>query len=168
MRAQTYVNFFLQSLVHVNIQYMQKRVPFRERLTLPERVAECNRVMQSRNGYIPTILERGRDDSPPIDKEKYLIPEDLLIGQLAIVVRKRLRLQASEALFLLCNNTLLPATTVLKDLYRTKYNPDDGFLYVQYSLENAFGHPCAESVSDEARRLTIGKGSSERARLRAL
>jgi GABA(A) receptor-associated protein len=114
-------------------------LPFRARLTPEQRRAECERVSARRSGYVPTIVERGDRTAPRIDKEKFLIPVDLTGSQLHFVVRRRLRMEKSEALFLLCEGALVGPHTTVGELYARHRSAEDGFLYVTYTLEHAFG-----------------------------
>lgn len=114
-------------------------IPFRERYTLDERCREYKRVMHKRTGYIPTILESGSLEVPPIDKEKYMIPQDLNGAQLIYIIRRRMHMKPSQALFLLCNKKMITATDTIRNIYSRHKNSDDGFLYITYTLENAFG-----------------------------
>lgn len=116
-------------------------LPFRRRLTPEQRRAECERVTARRPGYVPTIVERGDAAAPHIDKEKFLLPADLSGDQLTFVVRRRLRMDPSHALFLLCGGKLVASATTAAELHRLHRDPEDGFLYVRYTLENAFGAP---------------------------
>ena len=114
-------------------------MPFRSRLTPEQRRAECDRVTTRRPGFVPTIVERGDRNAPRIDKEKFLIPLELTGNQLQFVVRRRLCMDKSEALFLMCDNSLVGPNTTAQELYAKHRNPEDGFLYVTYTLEHAFG-----------------------------
>lgn len=114
-------------------------IPFRERFSLAERIHEFSRAMHKREGYIPTVIERGSPDAPLLGKVKYMIPEHLNVAQLTYIVRKRLRMKPSEALFLLCNKTMLNGSDTLRSIYTRHRNTDDGFLYIHYTLENVFG-----------------------------
>ena len=115
-----------------------RRVPFRERFSAEQRAAECVRASR-REGYVPTIIEPHGASAPPLDKEKYLLPADLTCAQLIYVVRKRLRMLPSEALFLFCHSTMIHGAMPIRDLHFRFACQEDGFLYVCYSLENAFG-----------------------------
>jgi GABA(A) receptor-associated protein len=114
------------------------RVPFRERFTAEQRAAECARASK-REGYIPTIVEPHGTSAPLLEKEKYLLPADLTSAQLIYVVRKRLRMRQSEALFLFCSGTMIHGATSVRDLHFRFACQEDGFLYVRYSIESAFG-----------------------------
>lgn len=113
-------------------------LPFRKRLSFDQRLREFSRVCEKLNSHIPVIMEHGSRDTPYIDKEKYLVPRDLTVMQLSFVVRKRLELKGSDALFLLVDKTLCPMTRLVGDMYDGHRDPD-GFLYVTYTTENAFG-----------------------------
>ena len=54
------------------------------------------------------------------------------------VIRRRLHLPPDLGLFLFCNNTLPPTTLLVREL-DSLYRSDDGFLYIVYSGEAAFG-----------------------------
>jgi GABA(A) receptor-associated protein len=111
-------------------------LPFRRRLTLDQRRHEFARVQHYER--VPLILERGSRETPAIDKEKFLVPRDLTVGQLTFVVRKRLKLDATRTIFLLVSNQLLTSTTTIASVY-DRHRNEDGFLYVTYTFENAFG-----------------------------
>ena len=50
----------------------------------------------------------------------------------------RLQMTKEQALFL-CDRRLIAPATTARELYDKHKNPDDGLLYVTYSLENVFG-----------------------------
>ena len=113
-------------------------LPFRTRLSADQRRLEYQRIGRHRESRVPAILERGSNLTPPIDKEKFLLPFDLTMAQFAFVVRRRLNMDSSKALFLLVNGCIPPAQMTVHDVYNKNVS-DDGFLYVVYTLENTFG-----------------------------
>ena len=79
-----------------------------------------------------------KSDIPDIDKNKYLVPSDLTVGQFVYVIRKRMKLPAEKTIFVFVNRQLPSTAALLSTVY--KDNADaDGFLYVTYSGENTFG-----------------------------
>jgi GABA(A) receptor-associated protein len=133
---------------------------FRERLTFEERRRECLRALERRPDHVPTILVRAGKATPLLDKEKFLIPLEVTASQLLFVVRRRLRMKPSEALFLFCNQRMLTGSTPVRLAY-ADYRDPDGFLYVTYSVENTFGccvhwllpvRPMHESDTSSGRR----------------
>lgn len=113
-------------------------IPFRKRLTLDQRRAQFARVADRRPQHVPVILEPGTHDTRPCDKEKFLVPHDLSVAQFAYVVRKRLKMDSAEALFLLVDRRIPATTATFASLYAA-CSSEDGFLYVTYTFENAFG-----------------------------
>ena len=59
-------------------------------------------------------------------------------SQFLYIVRKRINLNQSEALFLFVNNKLVPSNKSIFDVY-DKEQDKDGFLYIIYNNENTFG-----------------------------
>jgi GABA(A) receptor-associated protein len=116
--------------------------PFKNQYTLEERINESNRVLLKYPDRIPIICQRslraGKSDLPYIDKIKYLVPKDLTLGQFMYVIRKRLKLESTYALFLFIDGKIPPTTAMLGGIYSTNKDKD-GFMYVDYSRENTFG-----------------------------
>ena len=116
--------------------------PFVEKYTLAERFRECNNIIKKYPDKIPIICEKNiRDkDTIDIDKHKFLVSRDINIGQFVYVIRTRLRLPPSAALFLFVGDyyTILPNSTPIIDAY-DQFKNSDGFLYLTYSKENVFG-----------------------------
>lgn len=114
-------------------------LPFRERLTREQRLTESRRLLSVQPAYVPVIVERGDRRAPLIDREKYLVPRDLSMAHFQCVVRRRLRLERDESFFLLCGGTLLHGSASLQEVFDAHHDRADGFLYMQYTLENTFG-----------------------------
>lgn len=115
---------------------------FKSKYTFEARKTESSKIRTKHPDRIPVICEKSAKSStqiPDIDKIKFLIPNNMVFGQFVYVVRKRLQIQPSQAVFLFINNTTLPQPSdSLTTLYE-KYRDHDGFLYCKYSGENTFG-----------------------------
>lgn len=108
---------------------------------LAQRVIEASKIRQRFPDRIPIIVEKSqhiRTDLPEINKNKYLVPKDLSLGQFIYVIRRQLQLPPEKALFLFVNNKLLPSSELIGEIYATNC-ATDGFLYVIYSGESVFG-----------------------------
>ncbi len=70
-------------------------------------------------------------DIPTIDKEKYLVPNDLTVGQFIYVIRKRIKLSPEKALFIFVDDVLPPIAALMSSIYE-EHKDDDGFLYISY------------------------------------
>lgn len=125
---------------------------FQRRHTLEHRRAEAARIQRQFPGRIPVIVERSSrtTDVPPPQKNKFLAPSELTMGQFIYILRKNMKLPPEKALFVFIGGTL-PATSILvSELYRD-YRADDGFLYMVYSGESTFGMGDVLSVENELR-----------------
>ena len=114
---------------------------FQKKVAFQKRLEESRRIRTKHPNRIPIIIERSAADTKveDIDKNKFLVPNDLTIGQLMYVVRKRLKtMNAETGLFFFINNSMPSTGTLLSTVYST-HKHDDGFLYVLYAGENTFG-----------------------------
>lgn len=118
----------------------KKYSEFRENYSFPKRKDESGRIMFKYPDKIPIICERRGTNIPKVDKHKYLVPQDLTVGQFLFVIRNRMKLDPCIGLYLFIEEGgILPNTAMLiKDCYG-KYKNEDGFLYINYSGENTFG-----------------------------
>merc|ERR1712022_102775 len=78
-------------------------------------------------------------DIAEIDRKKYLVPQELTVGQFVYVVRKRLRLAPEKAIFIFVDGHLPSTGAALMSQMYKDYKDQDGFLYITYSGENTFG-----------------------------
>lgn len=110
--------------------------------TFEERLKESNEIIEKYPSRIPLIVEKleNKNDTiiPEIDKNKYLVPEDLTVGQLIYVVKKRIKMSPEKAIFIFCENKLLNSNLTMKQVYADNKDKD-GFLYIIYSGESTFG-----------------------------
>ena len=105
--------------------------------TIEDRINISNKILKKYSNRIPIIVDCKKGIS--IDKNKYIVPDDLNLGQFTFVLRKRINIAPSEAIFLFCNNLLVNNSQNLNDLYN-KNKDEDGFLYIYVALENTFGN----------------------------
>jgi len=112
---------------------------YKRRHSLEQRTNECIRIKNKHPDKVPIIVCKAKGCTlGDIDKSKFLTPKDLTLGQFIYVVRKRIKLNPEEALFILINNMIIPAKSTLSEIYDSNKD-DDGFLYIIYTSENTFG-----------------------------
>jgi len=109
---------------------------FQRKHTFEHRQAESTKILLKYPHRIPIIVETGPQLT--IDKCKYLVPDDLTIGQFIYVVRKRMKLPSEKAIFVFVNKTL-PATSAATGAIYPKHKDPDGFIYFEIRGENTFG-----------------------------
>jgi GABA(A) receptor-associated protein len=113
---------------------------FKSQHSLERRKDESKRIREKYPDKIPIILEKG-DTSliPSIEKQKFLLQKDLTVGQYLYIIRKQIKLDPTESIFLLVNNTYIPSNSAtLADIYTT-HADEDGYLYITYSAQQVFG-----------------------------
>lgn len=123
------------------------RKSFKSTFSLEERKSESEKILQKYPDRVPCIVECN-DASKTLDKKKYLIPQDLTVGMLITVIRKRLQLSSNKSIFLLIDNTIPVQSRPLSQVY-TNNKDIDGFLYITYAMENTFGQFFISVTSNE-------------------
>lgn len=86
--------------------------------------------------HIPIIVFT--DNNIKLDKHKYLVKDDMTVGQFMYVLRKRIDLNEHEATFLFVRNKIVTPTDMLNILYK-QYKEDCGFLFLYLNKESTFG-----------------------------
>ena len=105
------------------------------------RLAESSKIKEKYPDRIPIICEKTKDSTlKEIDKTKYLVPKDLTLSQFSYIVNKKLDLEKTAALFLLINGTnSVTGDTTVAQIYEEHKDKEDGFLYIAYTSEPAWG-----------------------------
>jgi GABA(A) receptor-associated protein len=112
---------------------------------------EANRIMRKYPDRIPVIVTKSKySNVPQIDKQKYLAPMDLTLGQFQFVIRKRLNFSPEKALFVFVNGEIYCQSMLLVDIYEREHDKGDGFLHMTYSGENTFGATFLEKVAPKS------------------
>jgi GABA(A) receptor-associated protein len=125
----------------LSLSKSSKDIPFKKEHSLERRKNEAKVIMEKYPERIPIIAECHEKSSNQIqiDKKKYLVPKDLNVGQFHYVIRKRIKLQPDENLYIFCNHTMPSSNTVITQLYN-EYHDEDGFLYITFAKESSFGN----------------------------
>ena len=113
-------------------------VDFKNKYKFDKRKDESIRIMQKYPERRPIIIEKHHKCEYDIDKNKYLVPKDMTLSQFMFVVRKRIKLDPSQSLFITVNHSLISGSKLLSEVYNDMKD-EDGFLYITYTGENTFG-----------------------------
>ena len=104
-----------------------------------QRQQEASRIRSKYPDRVPIVVlrdPRGPASLPQIDKTKYLVPSSMTCGEFLYVIRTRLRLNPSQAMFLFVGNNILPKTSdTMSEIY-SRHRGDDDFLWCTYCAEN--------------------------------
>lgn len=103
------------------------------------RKAESEKIRSKYPDRIPVVVERVPTSKiPEIDKQKFLVPGDITVAQFIWIIRKRLQLEAEQAIFIFVNRSIPSPSSTMNEIYAT-HKSTDGFLYIAYSGESTFG-----------------------------
>jgi len=114
-------------------------MPFKDEHSFMKRIDEAERIVSKYPGRIPVICEKDpKSDIQEIPKKKFLVPQDLTVGQFAYVVRKQIKLSPEKAIFLFVNNTIPPTAALMSSVY-AEHKDEDNFIYFFFTGESTFG-----------------------------
>lgn len=112
---------------------------FKDQFSVRQRKSEAKRIRHKYPDRIPVIVEKSKTSHiANIDKRKYLVPQDLTVGQFVYVIRKRIKIPPECAIFIFVNNSLPSTSRLMSDVYK-EHKSEDLFLYITYSGESTFG-----------------------------
>lgn len=118
-------------------------MPFKQRKCLATRKDEVCSIRSKFPNKLPVIVERyTREKSLPLlDKTKFLVPFELTLGQFLCLLRNKIDLESTQALFLLvAEKSMSCMSSSMGELY-SHYSDPDGFLYITYASQEVFGAP---------------------------
>ena len=120
---------------------MSSTSSFKKKHPFEKRKEEADRILAKYPQRIPVICEKDTrsKDIPNIDRQKYLVPDDLSVANFIYVIRKRIKISPDKNIYLFVNNKVLPASAQFISTLYEKYKDEDGFLYITYAGESTFG-----------------------------
>ena len=114
--------------------------PFKKKHSFDDRKTESTKIMKKYDDRIPVIVHKDpKSKIEDINKNKFLTPGDLTLAQFIYVIRKRIKLDESSALFVFVDETVLAPTSHTMSTLYDNHKDKDGFLYLLYCSENVFG-----------------------------
>jgi len=111
---------------------------YKTRFSLSQRQEEANRVLKKYPDRIPVIVESNTKELV-IDKNKYLVPAEITIGEFIYVLRKRIKLGPEQGLYIFLNNNIIPNTSTFISRIYANHKEKCGFLFLVITKENTFG-----------------------------
>ena len=85
---------------------------------------------------IPVIVQD--DGSVNLEKKKYLVPNDFSMRQFLAVLRRHIKLNSSEALYIFVKDKTVCMDNLVSQYYDSEFD-NDGFFKVKIAKENTFG-----------------------------
>lgn len=110
-----------------------------EKLSLKSRQEQVNWTLSKHPTKIPVLCEMG-DNLEPLTRVKYLVEGNMTLGELVFTMRKKVKLDQTQALFVMdyVSKKSLPTSMNLGLLY-DRYKDSDLFLKLLFVAENTFG-----------------------------
>ncbi|XP_008278544.1 microtubule-associated proteins 1A/1B light chain 3C [Stegastes partitus] len=118
-------------------------MPFKQRKCLETRKDEVCSIRSKFPNKLPVIVERYLREKtlPLLDKTKFLVPFELTLGQFLCLLRNKIALDSTQALFLLvAEKSMSCMSSSMGEVY-SRYRDTDGFLYITYASQEMFGAP---------------------------
>lgn len=104
-----------------------------------KRLRQSEQIRQKYPDRIPVFCEPEWNTSVPnVDKNRFLVPQNLSVSEFLAVIRKRINVNSNFAMSLYVDGNIPNGTELMSCLY-DKHAADDGFLYVTYKSESTFG-----------------------------
>ncbi|XP_031718701.1 microtubule-associated proteins 1A/1B light chain 3C [Anarrhichthys ocellatus] len=118
-------------------------MPFKQRKCLETRKDEVCTIRTKFPNKLPVIVERYIREKtlPLLDKTKFLVPFELTLGQFLSLLRNKISLESTQALFLLvAEKSMSCMSSSMGEVY-SHHSDTDGFLYITYASQEVFGAP---------------------------
>lgn len=119
---------------------------FKDTHSFEKRSNESRRIRSKYPDRVPIICDFKDEVLSVIDnstpKVKYLVPNELTIGQFLYVIRKKVgidNINSAQALFLFVDDSVLPPTSATVASVYAQHSDLDGFLYITVATEKTFG-----------------------------
>lgn len=120
-------------------EYMSRKTPSQvSHLTFfrfaERRKLEAERIRSSHPNDVPVILERADPCllTGTVDRRKYLVPCGLTVAQFYFTIRKK-QPNLKKNFVLMCGTSILPKGKLMSAVYEEQKDPEDSFLYINYS-----------------------------------
>jgi GABA(A) receptor-associated protein len=111
---------------------------FKSKKSFQERASESYNIMKKYPDKVPIICENYDKTLPNLDRKKYLVPRDITLAEFMYIIRKRMKLDQSQGIFIFVNEKMLPTSYTINMIYETE-SDQDGFLYITVGGESVFG-----------------------------
>uniref|UniRef100_A0A8C9E4B9 GABA type A receptor-associated protein n=1 Tax=Phocoena sinus TaxID=42100 RepID=A0A8C9E4B9_PHOSS len=99
------------------------KLVYKEEHPFETRCSEGKKIRKKYPDWVPVRVEK-----PPkpwigdLDKKKYLVSSDLIVGQFYFLIQKQIHLRTEDALFFFVNNVIPPTSARMGQLFgKTNY-----------------------------------------------
>jgi GABA(A) receptor-associated protein len=109
-------------------------------ISLDKRIQESTRIRKKYADRVPVIIDKGAASTPDIDRHKYLVPKDLTMMEFCSLIRGKIKIDKSQALYLFVGESgVLPKMSETIGSIDQRHKDISGYLSITYTLESTFG-----------------------------
>ncbi|KAL0818967.1 hypothetical protein ABMA28_008260 [Loxostege sticticalis] len=76
---------------------------------------------------------------PVLERNKFLVPQELTMSQFLYIIRTKMKLRDSQALYLLVNDKVLASHSMTMAQAYEQFRGSDGYLHITYAAQQVFG-----------------------------
>jgi len=100
------------------------------------------KILEKYDDRVPIFVFKSRRDSAlnNIDKNKYIVPSNLTVGELLNIIRKKLEINQEVSVCLFINDKIMISNSEKIGVLYEEYKNEDLLLTIYYCGENTFGH----------------------------
>jgi GABA(A) receptor-associated protein len=129
----------MKTIINLTHNKLTNKSNFHKEFTFEKRKSEADRILIKYPDRVPVVVQLlEKSTLPDIDKKKYLVPNDITVGQFIYIIRKRIKLEPEQAILIFVNNTIPPTASLISQIYK-EHKDADGFLYCFFDTEQVFG-----------------------------
>lgn len=90
---------------------------------------------------VPLYVERyvREREVPVLGRNKFLVPQELTMSQFLYIIRTKMKLRESQALYLLVNDKVLASHSMTMAQAYEQFRHKDGYLHITYAAQQVFG-----------------------------
>ncbi|XP_053615615.1 microtubule-associated proteins 1A/1B light chain 3C-like [Plodia interpunctella] len=90
---------------------------------------------------VPLYVQRfvREREVPALGRNKFLVPQELTMSQFLYIIRSKMKLRDSQALYLLVNDKVLASHSMTMEQAYQLFRSDDGYLHITYAAQQVFG-----------------------------
>ncbi|XP_049884829.1 uncharacterized protein LOC126379886 [Pectinophora gossypiella] len=104
-------------------------------------VQEVEAIRHRFPNKVPLYVERyvREREVPALGRNKFLVPQELTMSQFLYIIRTKLKLRDSQALYLLVNDKVLVSHSMTMAQAYEQFRGHDGYLHITYAAQQVFG-----------------------------
>ncbi len=112
---------------------------FNSKYSPEKRLEDSQKIREKYPNRVPILVESRDKHLNQLIRHKYIVPNDINMGQFLFIIKSKIKLAKDEALFMSVSTKmcLIPQTQVIGNVFK-EYN-EFGYLYVTIDKESVFG-----------------------------